>query len=110
MLELNASDDRGINVVRTKIKNFAAVAVGSGQRQGFVLLLIIKHFSCPICLLLLFTVFITFRVSAKFRGYPCPPYKIIILDEADSMTEDAQVCLLSVVDQYYYYYYFQKTI
>lgn len=27
------------------------------------------------------------------RGYPCPPFKIIILDEADSMTEDAQVCV-----------------
>ncbi|KAF6135350.1 hypothetical protein GIB67_027224 [Kingdonia uniflora] len=57
VLELNASDDRGINVVRTKIKYFAAVAVGTGGRQG---------------------------------RYLCPPYKIIILDEADSMTEDAR--------------------
>ena len=60
VLELNASDERGISIVREKVKDFARMQLSNP--------------------------------SAAYRAqYPCPPYKIIILDEAtasvDPLTE-----------------------
>lgn len=59
MLELNGSDDRGISVIRTQVKNFSRL----------------KNITCP----------------------ELP--KLIILDEADSMTFDAQSALRRVMEK-----------
>jgi replication factor C small subunit len=57
--ELNASDERGINIIRGKIKNFARTApIGNN------------------------------------------PFKIIFLDEADSLTPEAQAALRRTIEKY----------
>lgn len=62
VLELNASDERGIDVVREKVKKFAQQSVSHSKK--------------------------------------CPPFKLVILDEADSMTKDAQDALRRIIEVY----------
>ncbi|KAF1759977.1 hypothetical protein GCK72_008222 [Caenorhabditis remanei] len=68
VLELNASDERGIDVVRNTIVNFA-------QTKGL-------------------------QSYATASSSDQVPFKMVILDEADAMTKDAQNALRRVIEKY----------
>jgi replication factor C subunit 3/5 len=73
VLELNASDDRGIDVVREQIKTFAST------KQIFSMLPANHESNGP---------------NGVAR------YKLIILDEADAMTATAQMALRRIMEKY----------
>lgn len=68
VLELNASDERGIDVVRNTIVNFA-------QTRGL-------------------------QAFARNADVDQVHFKLVILDEADAMTKDAQNALRRVIEKY----------
>ncbi|OQD60213.1 hypothetical protein PENPOL_c026G02103 [Penicillium polonicum] len=70
VLELNASDDRGIDVVREQIKTFASTKqIFNMAPQG--------------------------TAGSRLAGF-----KLIILDEADAMTSTAQMALRRIMERY----------
>jgi replication factor C subunit 2/4 len=91
-LELNASDERGISVVRDKIKHFAALSVGSHINNDANITTKTKKAT------FFTTTYDATAVSTeKENDYPNPPFKIIILDEADTVTPDAQAALRRII-------------
>ncbi|KAI4840357.1 replication factor C subunit 2 [Plasmodium brasilianum] len=69
VLELNASDDRGINVVREKIKAYTRISISKNKINNET-------------------------------NETLPTWKLVVLDEADMMTEDAQSALRRIIEIY----------
>ncbi|KAL9178740.1 hypothetical protein ACHAXT_003871 [Thalassiosira profunda] len=93
VLELNASDERGISVVRDKIKHFASLAIGTsnsggGSKKAFFGKSAANDANQAM------------DDDVPAKKYPNPPFKIIILDEADTVTRDAQAALRRVIEAY----------
>ncbi|KAL8406754.1 hypothetical protein RB596_005297 [Gaeumannomyces avenae] len=88
VLELNASDDRGIDVVREQIKTFASTKqiFSMGPRNTAAAAAPSSSSSSA--------------PSAARTGRTVALYKLIILDEADAMTNTAQMALRRIMEKY----------
>jgi len=96
VLELNASDERGISVVREKIKHFASLVVSNAatgplKKGGYFTSLQEKQKGQQEG---------GDKEQDSVASYPNPPFKIIILDEADTVTPDAQAALRRIIEAY----------
>ncbi|EPY37914.1 replication factor C subunit 3/5 [Angomonas deanei] len=69
VLEMNASDDRGIDVVRQQIREFSSTTS-------------------------------IFSMASSSSGARKVSFKLVILDEADQMSHDAQAALRRVIEKY----------
>lgn len=94
VLELNASDERGISVVRDKIKHFASLSVGgkptatASKKSFFQKSKTTNDNKMQVD---------GEEEKEETHKYPNPPFKIIILDEADTVTPDAQAALRRII-------------
>ena len=103
VLELNASDERGISVVREKIKTFARETPRHVPNTSCVIVPynLSSSGSCLSSALIFASRTGRHELTiSDGKTYPCPPFKLIILDEADSMTQDAQSALRRIMETY----------